>query len=348
MYRTQILRVLSVFSLLGFVVIEAGHAQQQTLPAGPAPRVARNVPAAAGPAARQPVMPMAPTWIPLSPKHQQYVDQILKYWEYNSAKIKRYRCHFKRWIYDPEFGPRDTFKTYSEGAIMYSAPDKGLFRVEKSRQYQPPRERGGQPMYIPLPKEQFDCWICDGQWVYQYDYPHKHLVQSELPPDMRGKAIAQGPLPFMFNSRADDIKRRFWLHIVTPPNAKKEYWLEAVPRTQEDAANFQLAQVIIDSADFLPKAMVLYGRTLTPPAQPGQAPQPLPPPPKTSFEFDKREVNFSVIAQQLNLFHREFYKPPVPKGWTKVVEKYDQPGPPSTIPTGRTRAAGAPNTARRR
>jgi len=120
--------------------------------------------------------------------------------------------------------------------------------------------------------------------------------------------------------------------------------LEAVPRTQEDAANFQLAQVVIDATDFLPKAMVLYGRVLRPPTKPGQPPQPLPPPPKTSFQFEKREVNFSVLAQQLNLFHREFYEPSVPNGWSKVVEKYQaQPA----APAGPAARAATPGATRR-
>ncbi len=291
----------------------------------------------------QPVAPMAPAWIPLPAKHQQYLDQVLKYWEFKSSQVKRYRCHFKRWTYDPEFGPKTTFKAYSEGQIMYSAPDKGLFRVEKMLKYQPPRERGGKPQYVPEPESQFERWICDGHWIYQFDHHSKKLIQQELPPELRGKAIGKGPLPFLFNSKVADIKRRFWVRVVTPPDVKKEYWLEAVPKTQEDAANFQMVQVVIDEADFLPKAMVLYGRSLSVPrGANGQPSAPLPPP-KTSFQFESREVNFSVLAQQLNIFHREFYDPDVPKGWTKVVQRWEQPSAPPIAPAGeRAQGAGQP------
>ncbi len=84
--------------------------------------------------------PMAPNWIPLTPNHQQYLDQLLAYWEHKSSQTNRYRCTFKRWEYDPVFGPKDTFKTYSEGVIKYSAPDKGLFRVDTLLEYQAPKE----------------------------------------------------------------------------------------------------------------------------------------------------------------------------------------------------------------
>ena len=91
--------------------------------------------------------PMAPNWIPLAPNHQQYLDQLLTFWEQKSSQTNRYRCTFKRWEYDPVFGPKDTFKTYSEGVIKYSAPDKGLFRVDTLLEYQAPRNPGDKPTY---------------------------------------------------------------------------------------------------------------------------------------------------------------------------------------------------------
>ena len=113
--------------------------------------------------------PMAPAWIPLTPAHQAYLDQILAYWEHKSSQTNRYRCTFKRWEYDPVFGPKEAAKTYSEGVIKYSAPDKGLFRVDSLLEYQAPKEAGGQPTYG-APQEQtgsYDHWICDGTSVYR-------------------------------------------------------------------------------------------------------------------------------------------------------------------------------------
>ncbi len=283
----------------------------------------------AGVALQQVAPLMSPSWIPLSAKHQQYLDQVLQYWEYKSSQVKRYRCSFRRWEYDPIFGPKDTFKTFSEGVIKYSAPDKGLFRVEKLMQYQPPRQQGGQPTFAPAAEERFEHWICDGQWVYQFDQRLKKLVQTQLPPEMRGQAIGNGPLPFLFNAKADDIKRRFWVRIVTPPDTKKEYWLEAVPRTQDDAANFKMIHVIIDETDYLPKAMVVFDRNNAP----GKTAS------RTTFEFTQREVNFSILAEQINIFHREFFEPAVPAGWAKDVRKWNQPVAPPTA--ARSPADGA-------
>jgi TIGR03009 family protein len=312
-------------------------------PAGPQPLAARGdqrmAPGAlAAPGVAVPA-PMAPAWIPLTPAHQAYLDQILAYWEHKSSQTNRYRCTFKRWEYDPVFGPKEAAKTYGEGVIKYSAPDKGLFRVDSLLEYQAPKEAGGQPTYG-APQEQsgsYDHWICDGTSIFEFDHRQKVLMQHVLPPEVRGQAIAKGPLPFLFNAKSEDIKQRFWLQVITPSNAKGEYWLEAVPKSQEDAANFKMIHVIIDVADYLPKAMVLFDTSYVPGTRPA----------RTTFQFNEREVNFSILTEQLNLFHREFYEPKLPAGWTRKVNKTDSaPLPPANAAVGSLPANG-PAAARR-
>lgn len=305
---------------------------QQVLPnGGAAANVAGNTPVGgANPALRAPANPMQPAWFPLNPKHQQYVDQVLAFWEFKSSKVQRYRCQFRRWEYDPVWGPPNTFNKYSEGEIKYAAPDKGLFKVTLMRQYQPPQQPGGKPEYVPVAEEQFERWICDGQWVYHYEHEKKKLVQTQLPPEMRGKAIGKGPLPFLFNSKAEDIKRRFWLRVITPADkAATEYHLEAVPKTQDDAANFKMIHVIIDRSDYLPKAMIVFDPNFKAAT-----------PTRTTYEFSNREVNFSVLAEKLNLFHREFFEPAVPRGWQKEVRKWNQPVAPPAAPATTARNPG--------
>ncbi len=264
------------------------------------------------------VNPMEPEWYrSLTPAQHQHIDDILKYWEFKSSSVKRYRCEFRRWDYDPVFGPQNQAKEYSTGDIKYSAPDKGLYRVTSLQRF-------AEGKYEPVTDEsQFEQWICDGQWVYYFDHAQKKLVQSQLPPEIRGKAIGKGPLPFLFNANAEDIKRRFWVRVVTPPQvAEQEYHLEAVPRLQEEAANYRVVKLILARQDFLPKAMVVFDRN-------GRS--------HTTFEFNNREVNFSVLAETLNLFHREFFEPAAPSGWTKQVVPYQglaTPGNTAAAPGG--------------
>jgi TIGR03009 family protein len=260
--------------------------------------------------------PMPAPFPALSPEHQKFLDDVLRFWENRSQKIERYRCTFQRWEYDPVFGPRDgTFKTYSEGVIKYSAPDKGLFKVEKILHYTPPAQPGAKPSFVARPGEIGEHWVCDGASIFEHDHQNKHLIQMELPPHMRGKAIAEGPLPFLFGAEAAKIKQRFWIRpLPVPQNIQGEYWLEAFPKTRQDAASYQKVHVIIAQADFLPKGLVIFDRNFNPKDNPA----------RTTFAFENREVNWNATLEKLDLV-RDFYEPKVPMGWKKVVEKYDAP-----------------------
>ena len=75
---------------------------------------------------------------------------------------------------------------------------------------------------------------------------------------MRGKAIADGPFPFLFGAQAAKIRARYWLRVITPPDTQGEYWLEAVPKTQVDAANYKKVTIILAQKDYLPRAIQVY------------------------------------------------------------------------------------------
>jgi TIGR03009 family protein len=329
------------FAVIGMMFLLASSVEAQLPQGTPAMATRPTVPLrhdAGNLPTRQPVAnPLAPNWIPLSPNHAKYLDEILNFWQHKSSEIERYRCKFRRWEYDPVFGPQGTHRTYAEGVIKYSAPDKGLYRVDEVKQFHPPREAGGPPQYLASGDMEKEHWICDGKSVFEFDYNQKKLFERELPPDMRGKSIGKGPLPFLFNADAADIKRRFWIHVITPKDRTSEYWLEAVPKTQEDAANFKMVHVIIDQADFLPKAMVLFGPDYDPKTNPA----------RSSFQFLQREVNFSILAQQLNLFHREFFKPKAPSGWQKIVQRWNEPVLPTGQAASRPESGGQGPAARR-
>ena len=268
---------------------------------------------------------------PLPPEHEQFLDQVLALWEQRSQAVERYRCAFQRWEYDPVFGPRDTFKTYSEGVIKYAAPDKGLFRVDRIMEYTAPAQPGDKPPFQQREGELGEHWICDGKSIYEYDAINKQLIETQLPPSMHGQSIADGPLPFLFGANAEQIKRRYWIRpLPIPEDVEGEYWLEAYPRTRQDAANYLKVHVIIDHKDFLPKGLVIFDRDFDPTRNPA----------RTTFSFQKREVNWSLAMQQLKFWHRAFYEPTVPPGWRKVVRRHEgPPGPQDQAPGA---SAGAP------
>lgn len=293
--------------------------------------------------------PQAPKWYPLAPNVQQWVDEVLVAWEKTSEQIAAFKCDFQRWDHDPVFGPKDangnpdtkTPATYGEGVIQYAQPDKGLFRVDKLLKYSPPAQPGDKPGWVPAGVIG-EHWVSDGKSIFEFDTRQKRLIQRILPKEMQGKAIADGPLPFLFGAKMATIKARYWIRPLTPPKGREsEYWLEAIPRYRQDAANFQMVHVIIDEVDFLPKALDVFAPNYDPKKNPAH----------TEYEFKNRkptlkgDVNLKGIV---DVFIPDFYEPKTPRGWTKHV--VDMNAPPErtvgegTSPAQATRPKGTTKT----
>lgn len=264
--------------------------------------------------------PMIPCpFDPLSADEQKYLDELLSAWEQRSSKIERYRCDFERWEYDPVFGPKDPtqWKTYGTGKLRYASPDKGLFKVEQLSVHVPAAE-GEKPQWLKRPAEEIgEHWVCDGKRIFTFDARKKQIIEQTLPPEMQGKAIVDGPLPFLFGAKKEKIKARYWLRVITPGDVEGEYWLEAAPRFRKDAQNFKMIHIILDDKDFLPKALQAFDPSFDPEKHPK----------RSVYTFNKRESNWNVTLQSLNFFHREFYEPSTPLGWKKVIEPFfPEPG----------------------
>lgn len=276
---------------------------RQAAPARPQYAVAANTQQAGARPVRAP--------FELDPRQQAYVDQILELWEKESSKIKSYKNSFERWEYDPVFGPgKNVPKTKSLGRLKYAKPDKGMFRVDDILHYTPPKTPDGRPTWEPREGENGEHWVCDGEAVYEFNADKKQMIVSPLPPEMRGKAIADGPLPFLFGAEKEKLKARYWIRVTQ--SSEEDIWLEAYPRRREDAANYRRVELILDREKFLPKALAVYlpnGKS------------------HTTYIFGEAKIN-----DPLELFIGVFQQPRTPLGWTKVVQPI--PTAPPARPTG--------------
>lgn len=279
----------------------------------------------------------------LSPEEQRHLQEILSYWERRSNEIERYRSQFQRWEYDSVYGPTDqnVYKTYAEGSLEYASPDKGLYHVQKLLFFTPPpaNKPGERPQYLERKSNngevvQGDHWVCDGQAVYQFKHATKQLLVNTLPPDMQGKSITNGPLPFMFGAKAAEIQERYWMRVITPREVanKKEWWLEAWPKRPDDAANFQRVWIIIDGEEFLPKSLQIFDRAYN--ERSGNFS-------RTVFVFKNREVNWNDIADKLLVWKNRF-RPKVPAGWVQVDEAAASTAQPTNTPRAANRIFGLP------
>jgi TIGR03009 family protein len=266
------------------------HAQE----AADGPRVAVVPPQVAG----QP---------PLTPAEAAALDRLLAAWEQRSSAVQTWSCRFYKWEYNAwspagENGDRLAFSE-SSGELKYAAPDKGLYRVRESRQWNPESRR-----YETIPGDSSEHWVCNGTSIYEFRHAERQLKETVLPPEMQGKAISDGPLPFVFGAKAETLKQRYAMRIITPQGVNDQVWLEAIPRWQADAANFSRVELILQARDLMPFAMQLY--------KPGGQDRDV-------YQFDPKT---SLIDKGLDLI-RDFSRPITPLGYTFVKEDLPAAGP---------------------
>lgn len=263
---------------------------------------------------------------PLTPEALAELDDLLARWEERSAGIERYRCRFTRWEYDPVFGPADpnTAKTVAQGDLKYAAPDKGLFKIDSATIKVHTLPLGEDRKPIPGAKPTYEGsdalfgehWVCDGKSVFSFDYKLKVLKKYPLPPENQGKGIVDGPLPFLFGAKAETLKKRYWLRVVTPSDVADQHWIEAWPKYVGDRNNFLKVTVLLSSTDFLPNALEVCDPSFRPKVKEI----------RTVYQFDKRDINWKVSAlSMLNPFFKEFHEPTPPFGWKLVIEDFAPP-----------------------
>jgi TIGR03009 family protein len=198
----------------------------------------------------------------LSPKEQVELDKILDAWEQKNGAITSFKANFDRWQYDPLILPKRQGQTEqpiqtSNGEIKYVAPDKGMLR-ETSGTTLVENQTTHKLESRKLEKLQY--WACDGKMLYSVDNQQKVVEEIDIPPELQGKAITQGPLPFVFGAKAAELKARYFIRPLIPPaDRTDEYWLEVRPKFMRDAENFSRVQIILDSKTLFPKAIELLG-----------------------------------------------------------------------------------------
>jgi TIGR03009 family protein len=282
----------------------------------PAPAaIAPATPQPAGPQTRQRVAVVTPPQAqqpqPLTPEQQAALDQLLAAWETRNAAITTWSCTFHKWEYNAwnPVGPQGQPLAFAEstGELKYANPDKGLFRVKETKQWDPQTRR-----YEVRGGDTGEHWVCNGESIYEFRHSERQLRETKLPPEMRGKAISDGPLPFVFGAKADTLKKRYWMRIITPADVRDQIWLEALPRYQADAANFSKVELILHSRDLMPFAIQIY--------KPGGNDRDV-------YQFDPRT---NLIDKGLDML-RDFAKPMTPFGYKYVLEDLQaaQPAPPA-------------------
>jgi len=289
--------------LLACVVSAPAAAQSPAPPQRPAVAPQRVAAVPSQPMPQQAVQPAQPAQqqpAPLTPEQQAALDRLLAAWEARNAAVTTWSCTFHKWEYNawsPADGGGERLAfSESSGEIKYAAPDKGLFRVKESTQWNPETRR-----YEKRTGDTGEHWVCNGASIYEFRHSERQLRETRLPPEMRGKAISDGPLPFVFGAKADTLKKRYFMRLVTPPGVTDQIWLESLPRYQADAANFAKVELILQARDLMPFAIQIF--------KPGGQDRDV-------YQFDPRT---SLVDKGLDML-RDFSKPVTPLGYKFILE----------------------------
>jgi TIGR03009 family protein len=257
----------------------------------------------------------------LTPQQQAQLDMVLRAWEARNAGIRTLSTDFTMLEFEQSMAPagpgqQQPHRFEGAGQIKYVAPDKGVYKVETLKVFNPRTNQWSQA------NELAEHFVCDGKSVFQYRSQEKTLVEYPLPPQARGIAAAEGTPIFVFSAKAEQLKQRYFLRITTPPNAAGQVWIEVHPRTQRDAASFSKMEIILAEKTMTPQALQIY--------QPG-ADINSPYADRKVFIFNAPSVN-SVVDQL------KWFNVMTPLGWKRVVEDGSQAadaapsGPPQVAP----------------
>ncbi len=226
--------------------------------------------------------------------------ELLKKWEVASAKIKRLEGEHRRWEYDYTFN----VEKRNAGVFYYESPDKGridlkAFPSDSKKTELKAHWKNGEQVEFKIQDGSFEKWYCDGQIVTQIDESAKTATRLIIPPQSQGEHITEGPLPFLFGMPAEKAIRRFRMSLDKVENNKAT--LTAWPLRRTDAANYQLATILLDLNTYLPDAVRLIDPAGTK---------------ETVFKFLKLKPNSKSIAE---FFGNDPFKPNLRN--LKIVDK---------------------------
>ena len=101
----------------------------------------------------------------------------------------------------------------------------------------------------------FETIICTKDEVWQYRFDLKQIFVFPLDKNARKRALEEGPLPFLFNMKADEAKARYDMLLLEED--AKQILLKITPKLKEDLESFSTAWVLLDAKFLLPTRIVL-------------------------------------------------------------------------------------------
>jgi TIGR03009 family protein len=197
-------------------------------------------PAAAAPAAKAEQKQATPTKSPEElARLAQRMDVLMAAWEDRSAKVKELDAEFTRQDKSPAWQEEAEYK----GRALLKSPDLAYLEFEKFE--------SAQKKHV-----HHERIICTGKEVFHYQTASRQIFIYPLSKEERSRALEEGPLPFLFNMKADKAKQRYKMNLLSENDLGA--WIQILPLEKIDQESFSKVYVLLNKQKFLPDRLILW------------------------------------------------------------------------------------------
>ncbi len=178
------------------------------------------------------------------------MDKLLQLWERQSSLLKTLDATILRTDIVPAWDEVE----YYEGRAIFKSPNLAFidFRKIKQDDDRKPVKDPKTKAWVSSPEERI---LCTGDEVWQYKSDTKQIFIYPLDEGQAEKAIEEGPLPFLFNMKAEAAKKRYVMTLMSED--EKAYGISFTPRSDVDKKGFSQAFIQLDRKQLLPTRILL-------------------------------------------------------------------------------------------
>ena len=184
-------------------------------------------------------------------EHARKLDRLLKLWEQKSTELTSLDVKILRIDQNPAWDVLE----YYDGRALFKSPNLAFIdfsKIQQDKKKKPLRDPKNVKNWLSTPSERI---VCTGQEVWQYKSDTQQIFIFPLGKDQKQKAIEEGPLPFLFNMRAADAKKRYEMRLISED--EKGYGISIIPKLDEDKESFSIAYVNLDRDYLLPVRILM-------------------------------------------------------------------------------------------
>ena len=182
------------------------------------------------------------------------MEPILAEWEKRSAKVSSLDAAYDYIHHSVGFG-----NEYYRGRAMLQSPDKACIQNTKKvladdgKPLVEVDEKGVRRERLePIPHDRI---VCTGTEVIQYTFEKRQIIRHPLEQQAQLKQLQEGPLPFLFNMKSSELKKRYYMRL--NQEFAEVYKIDIFPLKSIDADSFDHAVLWLSKKTYLPDKLWL-------------------------------------------------------------------------------------------